>query len=315
MIMKKFFAMALSLLALSSPHHAQAQDECQFLSVEEVNEILAPYEPWVVTKGGAGACTFEAQQRTREGKSVSIQSVTFSVNQDIYPSSKEAVDAVKLWRSETVKASLPATRIGNIGIGTESFVSRIPDKGHSMLTAYSHLGKTVVTVTLFSPGTRLSASDEMEMFVEMVKKAALAANKPGVAEQAVRCAALESPMLKQLIPGKIEIKQSGSDQCMAYNEKNSVVMFQRARSRDAEQLAQRLESESDRSVCQEEKLTQFTPPWSLFYNCSLGNPNAKVSFTKGLSIYAFSVLPGREPSAKQRADLIELAKKSFNALP
>jgi hypothetical protein len=313
--MKKIFVTALSVLALSSPHRAQAQEECQFLSLDKVNEILAPYAPWTVTRGGAGACEFEAEQRTRERKQVSIQSVSFSVNLDVYSSAKEATDTVKLWRSETVKASLPqVTGLGKLGIGTESFLSQIPEKGQSMLTAYSHVGKTVLTVTLISPGTRLSANDEKEMFVEMVKETALASNKPSVAEQAVRCTALESPMLKQLMPGKITVKQSGSDQCMAYNDKNNIVMFRRSRSRDAEQLAQVLESESDRSVCQVEQLTQFTPPWWLSYNCSIGNPNAKISFTKGLSIYAFTVFPGREPSVKQRGDLIELAKKTFNAV-
>ena len=63
--------------------------------------------------------------------------------------------------------------------------------------------------------------------------------------------------------------------------------------------------------CKAEPLSGLGSNASLQYACAEGNPRAVVRFVSGPRMFEVSLIPGKEPSAEERATLVELAKYTY----
>jgi hypothetical protein len=308
--MKSIARTTLAIGALAVAGFANAQETCDFLSLDAVSKALPQYQPWRVAGGGTGMCRFEGEQRVSDGGSVSTSTAMLSVIQQFQATPKEATDFVRNMKAGLGKAYKPKALQG---AGSESFSYADPTGSMNALSWYSHSGKMVLSGMFMPPGNQ-PATDEEESAVKALDAQATAgSSKPGMSERAGQCPHLDMALIRKLISAKgLKVQQFGNDSCMANDAANSVVLFSRIRFDDEVTGSQLAESKAN-SPCKFEQLAEFGPHGLLVHLCTVGNPHAEVFFVKGLSAYEFSVVPGKEPTAQQRADLIALAKRSFEA--
>lgn len=308
------YAMVLAVsLGLSTG--ARAREVCDFLPVEWVNATFSAFAPWRVSSGGSGVCSFEAD--LRKGQSAGLSLVNFTVGQQFLDSAKEAAALVQLARTESVKQDLVVRRFANKDLGGEAYYSLLDQAGTRIWTGYTHAGKGAFNISLVTPQSPLSPEDEAAQFTQAARLVTQASAATGVAERAGLCPELDVALVKTVLAAKtVKVQQLGSGLCTAHNPSANAntVMFQGERAQDAQAL-QRLARAQQRKSCTVEPLPQLGALASLSYGCTEGNPSATVWFAKRLASYTFSVFSSTEPSAKQRQDLITLAKRSFDAAP
>ena len=300
----------LAIGALAVAGFASAQEACDFLSPDAVDKALPQYQPWRVAGGGTGMCRFEGEHRVSDGRSVSIYNAILNLTQQFQATPKEATAFVRDLKAEMGKSyrlrAFP-------GMGSESFLYSAESVEQNALWWFAHSGKVVMSGMFVPPGNRPMTGDEESAVKALVTQATAGSSKPGMAERAGQCPHLDMALVRKLISAKgLKVQQFGNDSCMANDAANSVVLFTRIRFDDAVAGSQFAESKAN-SACKSEQLADFGPHGFLVHSCAAGNPRAEVFFVQDLSAYELTVLPGKEPTAQQRADLIALAKRSFAA--
>ena len=302
---KAFFVCAMAMTAF-----AHAQESCDFLTLDAVSKALPQYQPWRVAGGSTGRCRFEGENHRQEHGGATTTPVIFNVTQQFQSSPQKAVHFVRGVKAEIAKrydlSAFP-------GVGAESFFYTGGSQDTNALWWFTHTGKAVVSGMYVPPGNRTLTDAEQSAVKSLVAEALSASNRPGMAEQAGQCPHFDRALIKKLIsPKGLKVQQFGNDSCVANNGANAVVMFSRVRLEN-ETSGSQLAQAKVNAPCTSEKLPEFGPFGLLIHSCTAGNPQAEVFFIKGRSAYEFSVIPGKEPTAQQRTDLIALARRSFEA--
>lgn len=300
---KAFFVCTMALAAF-----AHAQESCDFLTLDAVSRALPQYQPWRVAGGSTGRCRFEGENHRQERGGATTTTAIFNVTQQFQSSPKEAARFVRGLKAEMAKnynlSAFP-------GVGAESFFYTSDSQNTNALWWFTHAGKAVVSGMYVPPGNRALTDAEQSAVTSLVAAVLSASKQPGMAERAGQCPHFDMALIKKLIsPKGLKVQQFGNDSCMANNGANAVVMFSRVGFENETTGSQLAEAKAN-SPCTSEKLPEFGPFGLLVHSCATGNPHAEVFFVKGRSAYKFSVIPGKEPTAQQRADLIALARRSF----
>lgn len=301
---------ALVVCATAMTAFAHAQESCDFLTLDAVSKALPQYQPWRVASGGTGRCRFEGENHVKGRGGATMTTVIFNVTQQFKASPKEAADFVRGLKGEMAKdydlGVFP-------GVGAESFFYTNASQASNALWWFTHAGKVVVSGMYVPPGNRALTDAEQSAVRSLVAAVLSASNQPGMAERAGQCPHFDMALIKKLIsPKGLKVRQFGNDSCMANNGVNAVVMFSRIGFENETTGSQLAEAKAN-SPCKSEKLPEFGPFGLLMHSCAAGNPHVEVFFVKGHSAYEFSVIPGKEPTVQQRADLIALARRSFVA--
>lgn len=307
----KFIARTtLAICALAVAGLANAQESCDFLTLDAVSKALPQYQPWRIAGGGTGMCRFEGEHRVSDGRGAITNTAVLNVMQQFQATPKDATEFVRSLKAEMVKTYKV---IALQGAGPESFSYTDLTGTMNALWWYAHSGKLVLSGMFVAPANQPLTAGEESAVKALVAEATAGSGKPGMAERAGQCPHLDLALVRKLLsPKGLKVQQFGNDSCMANDAANSVVLFSRIRFDDEVTGSQLAESKAN-SPCTSEPLAQFGVHGLLVHSCTMGNPHAEVFFVKGLAAYEFSVVPGKEPTAQQRADLIALAKRSFEA--
>lgn len=304
-------AMLAMALTMASPAHAETS--CGFMTVDQVDELLAPYRPWQVSKGGAGFCEFTATRWKGPNGQVTRIPATLSIGQQYWDSKREAAKFTQMTRTESATAGKIITRLSDQGAGAESFTYASKLGPVYVLHGTGHANKAVVSVDLVTPASLLPPDDERAMFAGLMAAATRSSTPPEIATKTAQCPHFDPALLRKILPGTaVTIQQHGTDNCMAHNGGDTTVAFQRRHAQTTDDLKQSIEHGLNNGLCKTERLAQFGAAGLLSYECTVGARQAGVSFVKGLDTYKFTVVMEHEPTAKDRAALIALAKQRWD---
>jgi hypothetical protein len=280
---------------------------CPMVSVEQIEAALPDYAPWHLDSGGPGACQFRAEYEDEQGSS---STVSLQLLQQFHPSPKAAAEMMRTLRTEFAKAST-IKPISLRGAAPGAFTYGVDAKGsHQGFWWYAQVGRAILS-GMYMPAAGLEVdADEEAAVLAVVQTAVGDTAAPTTAAKAAQCPDFDEALIKKLIPGKnVSIERFGSNSCLAKNEKNAVVMFSRLDNVDPTSAGQIAQSAT--TACTFEPVPTLGELGRISYNCTMGNKHAAVNFYKNQAWFDFSVIPNGEPTAKQRADLIELANRRY----
>jgi hypothetical protein len=294
-----------ALLSLCSSTLTFAEETCDFISLSTITSKFPASAPWRVTNGGTGACAFEGQQR--EGDS--IRSVILKFTQQVQDTPEEAVEMIN-----TMKGAFAADYDleKNPKLGTDGFY--MLQKGQPLkdtISWWSHRGRMVLSGLMLTPGgARISTADRDNLTDVIGQTLALTA-APRAHAKAAQCPYFDDAILKKLLPGsKQKVQQFGNNSCMAEGDNQIIVLLTRLEARDKAAFTSQAKSES--KTCTVEQPTGMGDAAYLMFACKNGgNPSAVIKFLKGGDAFDVSLLPGKEPTAPQRTDLVTLGRHIY----
>lgn len=285
----------LAIIMFLLPLHAMAAEECAWLPVSRVAEVLSTYSPWQTMSGGqVGSCQFMG--RSRAGPAM------LGYTQMVKDSPGQAQDFVASMRRNLGSGHV----IEELdGLGSKGFGYRPSDDSagaeRSTLFLVGHEGRVVVMGTLTVPGG-ISASSR-DAFLALARSAFALSADPGSMDAATRCRYFNQGVLKRLFGGATFSQQVyGSNSCIA-NAGKRVLMLAIVDNADAG-LAQAMASSGG---CTLDPLPALGAQGSIAYACTEGNPRAMVRYLQGSQHFEFTWVPGTEPGQAERDLLIKLA--------
>jgi hypothetical protein len=300
-------AVAISLTTLLLLAQPALANECNIVSLEQVNAALPNYSPWVLHFGGPGGCRFEGQY---QGSYLNYASLSFT--QQFHPSKQAATSNLNSTRKETEK-TYRLKPISLRGAEPGAFIYGEDANGNSArsVVGYVQVGRAIL-LAHFSPPAEVALSKEEEAGTIGLLQVAIAdTGSPNTAQQASRCPYFDDALIRKLIPGKkITVEQFGELSCLAKNEKDATVMLSRTiniNPRMVDQIAQ-----STATGCTFEPVPALGEQGRMGHHCTSGNLRAEAAFFKDESYVSISVMPNAEPTAQQRADLVELARYAYS---
>jgi hypothetical protein len=293
------------LLAMTSSTVTVAQEICDFISLATITSKFPASAPWRVTNGGSGACAFEGQQR-EDG---TIRSVILNFTQQVQDTPQEAVEMMRTMREEFVEEY---DLEKNPKLGSEGFYMLPKGKPvKDSLSWWSHRGRMVLSGLMLTPGDgRISAADRENLTDVLSTTLALTA-APRAHAKAAQCPYFDDAILKKLLPGaKQKVQQFGNNSCLAEGDNGVIVMLTRLEARSKDTFMSQTKNEA--KACATEQPTGMGDAAFLTHACTHGgNPSASIKFLKGNFAFDVSLLPGKEPTAAQRAELVSLGRHIF----
>jgi len=301
--MKRLALLCLALLyasfAIASTAHAAAK--CGWLAASKIDEVFPEYAPWQVMVGGnVGNCTFNSNPHEAPNIFGAIQSVKATA--------AEAADLARTLREATPSAdnkieAAPA-------LGKFAFTYQTKDASGKLdersLMFVAHRGKVEVNGSLvlqrpIGPAERAAAE-------KLIQAALAIADDTRTLQAANKCPYFDAALIRRLLPDKdYEENVYGENSCMAQAGSKAIILQIVADAR-ADQIAQNMGATSD--GCKSEDLPGLGKSGKLMYQCTEGNPRATVRFTTPGKMFEYSFAPQREPTAAERAILVQLAQKA-----
>ncbi len=294
-------ASLLSILPLSA---AAQTGTCPIVSDADLTVALPDFQSWTLLSGGPGRCQFEGKVPDEDGDSWTLASLTLM--QQYKSSPKEAAEIMQVMRTEFAKQyTLTEVKLAGAVPGAFRFNSG------NVSWWYAQAGKSVLSV-MYVGGQEQRAAPQEQGLNDILQKAVTATDQPAAAAAAGVCPQFDASLVRKLLGGKkVEIQQFGTTSCIASNPSSDALMFTGVETKNEAEAAQLFDSmRSD--DCTNEALASLGPRSELSYNCSQGNKRASVSFFKDAMRYEYTlVMEGREPTAQERAQLIEQARLRF----
>ena len=294
---------ALSALSFATPTFAE--ETCDFISIATVTGKFPASAPWRVTNGGSGACAFEGQQR--EGST--IRSVILKFTQQVQDTPEEAVELIN-----TMKEAFATDYDIEVSpkLGSNGFYM-LP-KGQPLkdtLSWWSHRGRMVLSGLMLTPGGARISTTDRDNLTDLLGQTLARTATPSARAKAAQCPYFDETILKTLLPGsKQKVQQFGNNSCLAEGDNQVVVMLTRLEARDKPTFVAQIKDEA--KACSVEQPDGMGDAAYLIFACKHGgNPIASVKFLKGNDTFDVALLPGKEPTAAQRADLATLGRHIY----
>jgi hypothetical protein len=294
-----------TLLVLSFSAPTFAEETCDFISIASVTSKFPASAPWRVTNGGTGACAFEGQQR--EGST--IRRVILKFTQQVQDSPEEAVEMIN-----TMKEAF-ATDYDlevNPKLGSNGFY--MLQKGQPLkdtISWWSHRGRMVLSGLMLTPGGARITTVDRDNLTDLLGQTLARTATPSARAKTAQCPYFDDAILKTLLPGtKQKVQQFGNNSCLAEGDNQIVIMLTRLEARDKNTFIAQTKDEA--KTCSVEQPAGMGDAAFLVFACkSGGNPIASVKFLKGNDAFDVALLPGKEPTAAQRADLATLGRHIY----
>jgi hypothetical protein len=298
-------AISATLLTCFYAAPALADQICDFIALDTVTAKFPQSAPWRVTNGGSGACAFEGEKR--QGNT--ILSVILKFTQQVQDTPAEAVELIN-----TIKPAFAADYDlePSPKLGTQGFY--MLQKGQPLkdtISWWAHRGRTVLSGLMITPGGGVINAADRGNLNELIGQTLALADAPAAQAKATQCPYFDDALLKRLLPGtKLKVQQFGNNSCLAEGDDSVVVMLTRTPVRNKKDFI--LQTKDEGSKCIVEQPTGLGDAAFLLYACkSGGNPSASLAFLKGDDTFSLSLLPGKEPTAPQRADLAALGRHIY----
>lgn len=285
------FALTLALLCL--PAYA---DDCGWLAASELDRLFPEQAPWRVLSGGdIGSCKF----LSGAGGPPHL----FGANQQILGSEPEALDFVRNLRGEVAKQFEVED---SPGLGEDGFTYH-PGAARS-LSYVGHRGRVAViaSLTLQGPVTPAQAAAGMEL----VQAALAVADDEEILAAASDCPWFDAEMVRAMLPGEGVTQQVyGETSCLAQNGEGGVLMVSAIEfASDPTPLLARRDG-----GCTWEEQPTLGAGAVLGYDCEGGNPRATLRFAADGKVLEYNLVPGAEPTEKQRQGLVDLGRRILEA--
>lgn len=291
--MKSRVLIGLGLLVCSAA--ASAAGKCRALDVAKLNAAIPLAAPWKVDGGGSGSCSFSAGGGSEN---------SFGFSQTVDASADKAEASVGDSR-RTIAADNPVNDEASLGTHGFSYSVKLPSgqandksvfffghRGSVEISGYLNLQKAV------TPAQRQAAAQLM--FDSM----AVAEDSKALAK-ATNCPYFDPALIQRLIPsGDLSTAVPSPGNCIV-SAAGSVVMIGVS---GGPNIAQAVGNMLKDSACTVEPLPRLGKPAGIAYACKGGNPRAQVLFVAKGRMFDLTFVPGQEPTAEQRASLIELAQ-------
>jgi len=290
--MKAQVLISLGLLVCSVT--ASAAEKCRSLDLAKLNKAIPLAAPWRTSGGGNGSCGFEGSSGISFGFSQTIDASADKAEASV-ADSKQSIGKDNHVNDETA-----------IGTNGFSYSVKLPsgepnDKsvflfGHSgsiEISGYLNLQKAV------TPAQRQAAA---QLMFDSMK---IADNSKALAK-AEKCPYFDMALIGRLLPSDdLSIAVPGPDSCVVSAD-GSVVMI--SVTRGTNNAAQAIGNMLKDSGCTVEPLPRLGKPNGIAYACKTGNPRAQILFIAKGGMVDLSFVPAQEPTAEQRAALVELAE-------
>jgi hypothetical protein len=298
-------ALAASLLTFSAATNTFAAETCDFISLGTITSKFPAAAPWSVTNGGTGACAFEGQ--SREGDT--IRSVILKFTQQVQDTPEEAVEMINTMK-EAFTADYDLTK--NPKLGSDGFF--MLQKGQPLkdtISWWSHRGRMVLSGLMLTPGGARISTTDRDNLTDVISTTLALTAAPRAHAKAAQCPYFDDAILKKLLPGtKQKVQQFGNNSCLAEGDNDVVVMLTRLEARNKGTFVAQTKDEA--KSCTVEQPTGLGEAAYLMFACKGGgNPSASIKFLKGSDAFDVSLLPGKEPTAAQRADLVTMGRHIY----
>ena len=284
-----------ALLALFAVR-AFGQDDCAIVSPEALDQIFPEHAPWGVMSGGTGRCKFHSD----ESRPINFASIV----QDIKGSQAEAEEVLTKLRGNAAKQGFVVESVPSLGKNAFSYRSASPEPAFSGTMYFVSNDKNVVVLAWLSMQKPVHPT-----YVEggiRFARAGLGIGGNTAAQAAVKdCPWFTNATLQKLLPGPgFKAQSYGENSCKA-EAGDRVVIATIMAAADADLL-----QKATGATCKSEPVPALGAKGLMRYGCTGGNPNARVSMVAGAHYVEYAFAPGREPTAAERALLIELAEKA-----
>ncbi len=274
-------------------------EECGWLPVERLNEAFPDQAPWSTMVGGSiGSCKFLGSGLPH----------LFSATQIVKATPKEAEEYVSALR-EGMKENYEVTAAPELGELAFRYRPRpeVDDSGRAVFFV-GHRDRVVVMSSL---NFQKAITEEQMVAAQPLIHAALAlADDEKAIEAATSCPWFDETVLDELFGGASYSENVfGETSCMA-NVDTRVLMVKILETDNPAGLIESMSSLAGGS-CTSERLPGLAGAAVLEYACSSGNPRASVRLAAGAAMIEYTFAPGEEPTAEERALLIELARHAL----
>ena len=291
--MKAQVLIGLGLLVGSAT--VSAAEKCRALDLAKLNKAIPLAAPWRVSGGGNGSCSFEA------GGSAN----SFGISQTVDASADKAEASV----GESKQAIAADNRVNDepkIGANGFSYSVKLPSgqandksvflfghRGSVEISGYLNLQKAV------TPAQRQAAAQLMFDSMKIAESSkALAA--------ATNCPYFDSALIQRLLPfDDLSIAVPGPGSCVVSAAGNVVTISVSPGGNNVAQAIGNMLKDSD---CTVEQVPTLGKPNGIAYACKAGNPRAQILFVAKGKMVDLTLVPTQEPTAEQRATLVELAE-------
>jgi hypothetical protein len=271
-----------------------AAEKCEWLDLARLNQAV-PGTAWKLDSGGTGACSFSGN------KSQS----SFGYSQTVDPSAANAEESVRSSRQTIAETdhvdALPA-------LGKEGFsYSPKSDKGvvnKSSVFFFGYRNSIEISGYLNLKQPVTPAQRDAAAKLLYASMAVVATDSKALAK-ATDCPYLDSALVKRLLPfDNLSVAVPGPTSCVAFAEGN-VISVSVMSGANLDEAAHNMMTDNG---CKVEPLPQLSDAAGISYACNGGNPRAQILSVVGGRMFDLTFVPKKEPSAEQRALLIQLAE-------
>ena len=290
--MKAQILFGLGLLACSAG--AVAAGKCHSLDLAKLNQALPLSAPWRIDGGGNGSCSFSA------GGSAN----SFGFSQTIDASSDKAENSVRDSR-QSIAADNQVADESNLGTNGFSYSVKLPsgEPNPKSVFFFGHRASVEVSgyLNLQRPVTPAQRAAAAKLIFDSM----------GVAEDskalaaAMQCPYFDAALITRLLASddqSIAVPSTGS--CIVSASGNIVTIGVTGGPHAAQAVGNMLKD----SGCTVEQLPRLGKPGGIAYACKGGNPRAQILFVSKGKMFDLTFVPTQEPTAEQRALLIDLAE-------
>jgi hypothetical protein len=250
--------------------------------------------PWRVLSGGAAECSFMTRN----------SSVNFGFNLMVAASAEGAVTATTDMRQAIAGTSLVEPMLS---LGEQGFTYQ-PKKDNGQIDRtsmffYGHRGRVNVSAYLNLKDAITPA--QRDLAANLIAGTLGVATSPKALAKQTNCRYLDPNLVKHLLPaGDLSTIVPDANNCVVSAGGNVITV---AVTKDARGWAAAERMLKD-GGCTVDTLPSLGKNAGIAHHCSKGNPRAEVLFVTGSRMFRLLYVPAAEPSADDRAALVELAR-------
>ena len=285
------FLVLFLLLASATPVAAQ---KCPAIETSMLDKGFSEVAPWRVVSGGTGECSFMTRS----------SSVSFGFNHMVTASADGAVTATTEMRQAVAATSLVEPMLS---LGEQGFTYQ-PKKDNGQIDRtsmffFGHRGRVNVSgyLNLKDPITPA----QRDLAANLIAGTLGVATNPKALAKATNCRFLDPNLVRRLLPaGDMTTIVPDPNNCVV-SAGGSVITVAVTKDSRGWATAERLLKDGG---CTVDTLPSLGKGAGIAHHCSKGNPRAEVVFITGGRMFRLLYVPAAEPSADDRAALVELAR-------
>lgn len=284
----------LGLFLLLAGTASMAAQKCPAIEIWMLDKGFSEVAPWRVLSGGAAECTFMTRN----------SSVNFGFNHMVTSSVEGASAATTEMRKAVAGTSVvePMPSLGEQGFTYQ------PKKENGQIdrsSMFFHGYRGRVTVSGYLNLKDAITPAQRDLAANLIAGTLGAATNPKALAKETNCRYLDPNLLERLLPaGDVSTIVPDSNNCVVSAGGNVITVAVTKDARDWAAAERLLKNEG----CVVDTLPNLGKGAGIAHHCSKGNPRAEVLIVTGSRVLRLLYVSTAEPSADDRAGLVELAR-------